>query len=237
MSTPWEIRPLASQAEFTACTELQEATWGRGFTERVPTAILLVNQKIGGVTAGAFTPDSTLAGFVFGMTGVRNGQLVHWSDMLAVRPAFRGSGMAEALKRYQADQCRTLGVSVMLWTYDPLVARNAHFNLNKLGASIDSFVENMYGSGTGSVLMGALPTDRFIAAWALDGSARRAPAPSVEQVRVRIPDDWESIVASDPAAAQGWRERTRSEFRRLFADGWRVTGFDRTQGYTFSHDG
>ena len=49
-------------------------------------SILLVAQKVGGVAAGAFDGQGKLMGFVFGLTGVENGAIVHWSDMLAVRP-------------------------------------------------------------------------------------------------------------------------------------------------------
>ena len=50
------LRDLAGQAELDAAVRLQEATWGEGFRERVPGAILLVAQKIGGIAAGAFAP-------------------------------------------------------------------------------------------------------------------------------------------------------------------------------------
>ena len=75
-----------------------------------------------------------MLGFVFGMTGVQDGRLVHWSDLLAVRPEARDRGLGRRLKLYQRSLVAELGVTRMLWTYDPLVARNAHLNLNALGA-------------------------------------------------------------------------------------------------------
>ena len=104
------IRPLATHGERADAVRLQEDTWGVGFTERVPAAILMVGTKIGGVSAGAFTPDGQLLGFVFGLTGLRDGRLVHWSDMLAVRPEAQRRGLGAALKWYQRDCCRTIGV-------------------------------------------------------------------------------------------------------------------------------
>src|SRR5438094_8586038 len=86
MSDSITIRDLASHAEYAACVDLQRVTWGRDFKDAVPASILLVSQKLGGVVAGAFTKDGTLAGFVFGLTGVEAGRIVHWSDRLAVRP-------------------------------------------------------------------------------------------------------------------------------------------------------
>lgn len=161
------IRELHTLDEFAECCELQEEIWGRGFSERVPTAILRVSQKIGGVTAGAFDQHDRMLGFVFGMTGIREGKPAHWSDMLAVREAARGRHIGDMLKHYQRERVKALGVDVMLWTADPLVARNAHFNINRLGAVPAEYVENIYGANTGSTLHGALPTDRLVISWQL----------------------------------------------------------------------
>src|SRR5690606_37506063 len=107
---------------------------------------------------------------------VRDGQLVHWSDMLAVRASHRGREVGRQLKAYQRDKVRALGVSVLLWTYDPLVARNAWFNIVRLGARPIDYVPDMYGANTGSALHGPLPTDRFIVQWDLDDTPRQAEA-------------------------------------------------------------
>jgi predicted GNAT superfamily acetyltransferase len=166
------IRRLASLAEFLEACAIQEETWGVGFSERVPAAILNVAQRIGGVTAGAFNADGRMLGFVFGMTGVKDGRLAHWSDMLAVRVEARGHHLGDRLKHFQRECCLEIGVETMHWTFDPLVARNAHFNINRLGASASEYVPDMYGDNTGSSLHGQMPTDRLIATWSL----RAAPA-------------------------------------------------------------
>lgn len=152
---------------------MQYAIWGENFTEAVPATILKVSQQVGGVTAGAFDAEGTLLGFVFGMTGVQAGRLVHWSDLLAVDPAARNMGLGQRLKMYQRDLLIPLGVETMFWTYDPLVARNAYLNIVKLGARPTEYVVDMYGSETQSALHGALGTDRFVVAWDLtrDGGA------------------------------------------------------------------
>ena len=56
------------------------------------------------------TPHGRMLGFVFGLTGVRDGRLVHWSDMLAVREEARGKQLGERLKHYQRDVVRAIGV-------------------------------------------------------------------------------------------------------------------------------
>lgn len=157
-----DVRHLASHEEFVACVALQHAIWGAGFSERVPAAILKVSQRIGGVTAGAFDENGDLVGFVFGMTGVQNGELVHWSDMLAVRADLRDHGIGRLLKEFQLQTLRERGVARIYWTFDPLVARNAHLNFNRLNVDVDEYVIDMYGSETDSVLHRGLGSDRFI---------------------------------------------------------------------------
>lgn len=173
MKPSHELRHLESLEDYRACVALQDETWGAGFSERVPIAILKVAQSLGGVSAGAFDAGGRLDGFVFGMTGLdAEGGLVHWSDMLAVRPEVGGAGLATRLKAFQRETVLARGVSRMVWTFDPLRAQNAHLNLTKLGASVRTYRRDMYGD-TDSVLHRGIGTDRFVATWALD-SARVA---------------------------------------------------------------
>jgi predicted GNAT superfamily acetyltransferase len=157
-----DVRHLATHEEFVACVALQHAIWGAGFSERVPAAILKVSQRIGGVTAGAFDENGDIVGFVFGMTGVEDGELVHWSDMLAVRADLRDHGIGRLLKEFQLQTLVERGVARIYWTFDPLVARNAHLNFNRLNVEVDEYVIDMYGSETDSVLHRGLGSDRFI---------------------------------------------------------------------------
>ncbi|HET7553377.1 MAG TPA: GNAT family N-acetyltransferase [Gemmatimonadaceae bacterium] len=157
-----DVRHLATHDEFVACVDLQHRIWGAGFSERVPAAILKVSQRIGGVTAGAFDENGDIVGFVFGMTGVENGELVHWSDMLAVRADLRDHGIGRILKEFQLRTLLERGVARIYWTFDPLVARNAHLNFNRLNVDVAEYVIDMYGSETDSVLHRGLGSDRFI---------------------------------------------------------------------------
>ena len=151
--------------------ELQELTWGRGFADRIPASLLLITQKTGGIAAGAFEPDGSLAGFVLGFTGIRHGQPAHWSHMLAVRPDVRDRGIGRALKQYQREQLVAAGVAVMYWTFDPLVARNAHLNLTELGALVEEYVPDLYGPGDDSPLDRGMGTDRLILRWEIAEAA------------------------------------------------------------------
>ena len=244
------IRELSTHEDRVAAVRLQEETWGEGFTERVPAAILLVGQKIGGVSAGAFDTDGTLLGFVFGLTGYRDGGLVHWSDMLAVRKDAQRRRIGSALKLFQRARCRELGVDTMYWTFDPFVARNAHLNFCTLGAAVEEFVPDMYGTDTKSPTHGSLGTDRFIVSWPISTEpammpyddqvpaharvvvargthlpAANATLPDDPQVVVHIPPDYLALLEADLELARAWRMSARRAFMHYLPLGYRVTNF------------
>ncbi|HET7632907.1 MAG TPA: hypothetical protein VFK16_11420 [Gemmatimonadaceae bacterium] len=164
---PLTIRPLATHDEYRAAVALQYEAWGRGLADATASTILKVAQKVGGISAGAFDEAGQLAGFVFGLTGVRDGHLVHWSHMLAVRGDAQDHGVGQRLKEYQRREVARLGVRVIYWTYDPLVARNAHLNFNTLGVRVSEYARDMYGD-MGSDLNRGIGTDRFVVAWPVD---------------------------------------------------------------------
>ena len=247
------IRHLHTRDDFVACVALQHETWGADFSERVPAAILKVSQRLGGVSAGAFDAGERLVGFVFGITGVEHGRLVHWSDMLAVRPELRDHGIGRRLKQFQREALLQLGVGTVYWTFDPLVARNAHFNLNRLGVRVTEYVIDMYGSDTDSALHRGLGTDRFIVAWdigaqdtpdrreatstarvlnASDGDGipttpRFRAAPARAPLRVEIPLEIHTVQDASLDLAGRWRTTTRAAFTWALEQGYHVAGFYR----------
>ncbi|GLC24954.1 hypothetical protein [Roseisolibacter agri] len=250
-----DVRPLRTADDYAACVALQMATWGEGFREAVPATILRIAQRLGGVATGAFAADGTLLGFVFGMTGVEDGDVVHWSDMLAVRDALRNHGIGRRLKLHQRDAVRAAGATRMYWTYDPMLARNAHFNLTRLGARVVEFVPDMYGTDTGSALHGDSGTDRFIVVWSLaergesptspraaevahdapilnDGAADGRDAEPARhahgmppRVRVEIPSDILAVQDAAPARAAHWRATGRHALQWALAHGYAVERF------------
>lgn len=159
------IRPLLTPAELRECVALQEATWGQGFADRVPYAVLWVARRIGGVLLGAFD-GNTMVGFVFGMTGWVDGRPLHWSDMLAVRSDARDRGIGLQLKRAQRELLIEHGIAEANWTFDPLESRNAHLNFSRLGVVAREYLRDVYG-GSDSPLHGVIGTDRLVAQWHL----------------------------------------------------------------------
>jgi predicted GNAT superfamily acetyltransferase len=168
------IRPLTTAAELRRCVEIQREVWGADFSEVVPPAILTIAPRLGGILSGAFDEEGALLGFVFGLTGVRGGVVLHWSDMLAVRPGNRDRGVGDALKRHQRERLLHDGVAHVQWTFDPLESRNAHINFARLGVVAREYVRDFYCLSD-SPLHGEIGTDRIIVEWAIasDRVARR----------------------------------------------------------------
>jgi predicted GNAT superfamily acetyltransferase len=202
----YTIRPFTTTEEYRDCVRLQEDTWGEGFSERVAPAILKVSQILGGVSSGAYDAAGRLVGFVFGMTGLRDGEVVHWSDMLAVRPEARDAGLGRRLKEYQRDEMVGRGIGKMLWTFDPLQSRNAHLNITRLGAVVREYRANMYGD-TDSPLHHGIGTDRFVALWLLGSERVRSRLAGSEPVRSGLfgPARVRSGLAGEAAEAGGER--------------------------------
>lgn len=260
--TDIEIRPLAGPKERDACVLLQEATWGDGFADRVPSSILMIAQETGGVASGAFH-DDRLIGFVLGISGIRDDRRVHWSDMLAVLPDYRDRGIGYRLKLHQRELLLGHGVETVFWTFDPLVARNAYLNLRRLGAITHTYKRDLYGR-SGSPLHAGIGTDRLLTEWwiasdrvvdSLAGRRPAAPAPRVvvnppvtdadrprpaEQVEaptgpaveIVIPADIHALKAAAPGLAQVWRENVRLAFETSFDAGYQAVDALRDESYT-----
>lgn len=248
------IRSLETPGDYRACVEIQHAVWGEDYSDTVPPVILKIVQKVGGIAIGAFDAHGLMIGFVFGITGVDHGELVHWSHQLGVRETERNAGIGRRLKEYQRDRLREMGVHRMRWTFDPLQAKNAHLNVNRLGVNILDYVPDMYGASDSVLFRGLKGTDRFIASWELDGDRPRPPAnadgiPLLDgtptecppRFKVPVPLDINEALRQDPSAGGTWRLSTRNAFVWAMENGYKVDGFARdTQAqlgyYLLSHD-
>jgi predicted GNAT superfamily acetyltransferase len=247
------VRPLDCEAEYEAAVALQEDIWGADVNGIVPACLLQVSAEVGGIADGAFTPDEKLVGFVFGLTGPRNGELAHWSHVLAVAEAWRGLGIGRLLKAHQRERLLAIGVDSMFWTFDPLESRNAHLNLNKLGARVEAYIPDFYGTNALAKTDTVIGTDRLVVRWDL----KKFPAPSAScglaltdiplvtvrprtresmsalevpeimgrYVRVEAPSEIQELKGSDPEAAVAWRTTTRRAFVRYLDAGYRVVEF------------
>ena len=213
----------------------------------MPASLLQVSTYVGGIVIGAFTDAGELAGFVFGLTGVEDGHTIHWSHLLGVRASTRNSGIGRMLKDAQRAELARRNVGTMSWTFDPLVAKNAHFNLNRLGARVVEYVPDMYGTTTSPLHYG-LATDRLIVTCDTNGELANARDVDVDgpilgldlserdalshgslpaTLRIEIPADIKEVIDQSPEAAAAWREAVRSHFQWALAHGYEVIGATR----------
>jgi predicted GNAT superfamily acetyltransferase len=203
------VKPLASVAECRAAVAVQETVWGAG-SEIVPASVLVASARRGGILLGAFD-DDRLAGFVWSMPGWRDGVPTHWSHMLGVVPEARGRGVGERLKLAQRDHALAAGVDLVEWTFDPLQAANAHFNVAVLGVTAGDYLVDAYGAMQGALHRGTA-TDRLIAEWHLGSPhvarriARRGPGGAAAAPVVRSADLLDAPVIIATRQGARWLE-------------------------------
>lgn len=181
----------------------------------------------------AETEDGTIAGFAYCFPAHAHGEVFLHSDMLAVRPRFRGTGLGQALKWAQREHALLGGIKRITWTFDPMQAGNAHLNLELLGVTVREYLDDFYGV-TSSALHHGLPTDRLLASWDLEApqvtalaTGKRRPATNPAG-RIAIPEAWNDLVRRDLEAASAEHQRVRLEMKAAFAKGQIATGFDKT---------
>ena len=180
------IRKIQTHDGYEACVDLQKAVWGFADRELVPSRTMIVAQKHGGCVLGAFAGDGRLVGFALSYASFHKGRFGQHSSMLAVLPEFRDQGLGRRLKLAQREDALERRIAVVTWTFDPLEARNAHLNLNKLGAVAAAYHADLYPQSASDLYSG-LGTDRCLVEWWI-GSAR---------VRRRL----DAATPSDPSAA------------------------------------
>src|SRR3989440_8452476 len=166
------VREVNTVAEYDACIDLQRAAFGLPDLEISPRRHLIVSRMAGGWTLGAFA-EGKLIGFVHHLAAVKGNEIFGYSHMMAVDPAYQNHGVGAQLKWAQRERALAEGRSFIKWTFEPMRARNAHFNLNRLGVAIREYAVNFYGTDyntnpaeKGSV--SGMDSDRLFASWELN---------------------------------------------------------------------
>lgn len=160
-----KYRPLASREECATVVSLEREIWGPGYDEAFPVAVLLVSAARGAVLIGAFDGESRMIGFVYSMVCIKDGLPMQWSYKLGVLPRYRNEGVGMRLKLLQRERAIELGVDLIQWTFDPMLAPNAYLNLTKLGVYAREYAEDLYGESLAPVTHRNIPTDRLIVTW------------------------------------------------------------------------
>jgi predicted GNAT superfamily acetyltransferase len=231
MTADLAVRSCTKIEEFQACVELQREIWGEADLEVEPSTLFVVAAHTGGQVLGAFDRDK-LVGYTLAIAGVRNGGPYLHSHMTGVSADYRDRGVGRLLKLHQREEALGRGIRLVEWTFDPLETRNAHFNLNRLGAIARQYLPNLYGLTT-SPLHRGMPTDRLVAEWLLD-SPRVVTAvavgnvePALDAAHVTLPPDLEARKAEPAGQLEEVQARVRKEFSDWFARGYAVVGLKR----------
>ena len=225
------VRKCVSLDEFQACVELQREIWQEADLEVEPSTMFVVAAHTGGQVLGAYA-GKTLVGYTLAMPAFRTGGAYLHSHMTGVLAGYRDRGVGRMLKLFQRQEALGRDIRLIEWTFDPLEMRNAHFNLNRLGAVSRRYLPNLYGITT-SPLHRGLATDRLVAEWYLDSSRVMAamnnelPSPP-SALSIEVPSELEDWKSGDLTRVQSLQAAVRERFTEGFAKGYAAVGVMKT---------
>ena len=156
------------------------------------------------------------------------------SHATGVLPEFVGKGIGELIKRHQWHWAKENGFDTITWTFDPLVRRNAHFNLVKLGARVLGYYQNFYGELDDGINAGE-QSDRVLVRWDVAGVdvplGKSFVNPISNSIVIETPVDIEQLRKTDRVQSDGWRTRQRAEFESAQLSGLQVVGLTNDFSY------
>ncbi len=235
----FEIRECVSIEDLSECVALQREVFVLPEIEISPVRHFIVSKNAGGFTLGAFA-EKKLVGFVLSVAAFFGNEKFFYSHMTAVKKDFQSHGIGAKLKWAQREQALAKGVNFIKWTFQPVQARNAFFNLEKLGAIVRHYEPNFYGTdysavGDQTVELG-LDSDRLFAEWHLESEKVKRFAKGenfVESGEIRksivIPTDWNNLVKTNLQKAIAEQTRVKGEFQTAFAENLICRGFERNE--------
>lgn len=252
------IRRAEAPADYVALQDAQRRAWGLADDSYVvPVATMVGAQHHGGLVLGAFGSGGEAVGLSFAFLGRTGGRWCLYSQLTGVVPGYQGRGIGARMKEVQREHARAIGVPIIAWSFDPLQAGNAHFNLRRLGATASRYIADMYGPRTDDLNRG-VPTDRLIAEWPVDPSAspvdddfealtspRLVEGPGEPAVvpfasfagatplLVEIPADIARLRHESPGLAERWRAAVAGALTSAFAAGYVAEDVAREAGRSY----
>lgn len=238
------VEVLHDIADMRAIGAVLDSIWqtDTGWPEVEPRLMVAIAEA-GGYIAG-IRVGGELVGAAVGFARHPSG--LH-SHIVGVLPAHAGRGVGTALKLHQRAWCLERGIGLMTWTFDPLVARNAHLNLTRLGVTAPHYLVDHYGP-MHDALNSDDPSDRLLVSWDLvaprTGEPPTVPAvtvladragepvptsdpmpPGTDRILVAVPGDIETLRRTDPLLARRWRLAVRESLHPRVEAGWVIEGF------------
>jgi predicted GNAT superfamily acetyltransferase len=224
------IRPCGTIKELAGCVALQKTVWGYADYEVYPLRLFVTLGRIGGHVIGAFTATGELVGFVASIPAWHKGARYYHSLSLGVLPAHENRGVGRALKLKQRAEALRSRITRIEWTFDPLAAKNAFFNIVRLGGVVGRYSPDHYGP-VESRLQQGLPSDRLVCEWwlshprvrrALRGRSPR-PAGTTPAAEAVFPADFRSLAGSQPEEARALQAALRAKLQAYFSRGLLIT--------------
>ncbi|MEM0157325.1 MAG: GNAT family N-acetyltransferase [Thermoplasmataceae archaeon] len=218
------------------------SAWGMENIEQLVKDMLAAMRFHGGLVMLA-REDGRVVGMHFSFAGMKNGKTYLYSHMTGVVAERKYSGIGEILKLRQKEWAIRNGYDLIAWTYDPLMALNANFNIHKLGSISRTYLRDFYGEMEDALNFG-IPTDRFVTEWWILRERFRAGKPEcyinctekpiefrndqcADVLGLHIPEDYVDMKRKDHGRALELRLATRAKFEELFSAGYTVTDYDR----------
>jgi predicted GNAT superfamily acetyltransferase len=224
--TPLPVRYslVKTLAETRVALEVCRKVWGADSVRDEDLYFVVATH--GGYFAVAWLDEKPVAA-CFGLLS-NGGRSLH-SHMTAVVSEHAGTGIGYGIKMHQRAWAAEQGIETITWTFDPLVRRNAWFNLIRLGAHVTGYEVNYYGA-LGDTINGNDESDRFMVSWPVDAPQGSVLRPRTSDFLVATPDDIEAIRASEtfgdtkPTQSAEWRLRMRAALHPRMREGWSVAG-------------
>jgi predicted GNAT superfamily acetyltransferase len=249
------VRPLESLDDARAASQLFDRVWGERRVMGAP--LLRAMASHGGQVLGAFL-DGTMVGAQAGLVGIVAGRPILHSHITGVDEGTQHRGVGFLMKVAQREWCLERDIQIITWTFDPVVARNARFNLHKLGAIADRYHRDYYGPMNDAFNRGDR-SDRLEVRWELgservvaairgepqepdvtgaamlledvDGKPHLETAADGPRLLLRIPPEYHELRASDEGLADAWRTAVGDALELATARGYVVRGFLRESMY------
>jgi predicted GNAT superfamily acetyltransferase len=251
------IEELTELEDLQEVIDLFQQVWEGSTEPPLNMGVVRALSHSGNYIAGYRSEGRLIAGIVgwLGMHGA--GELHLHSHILGVLPGAGSHGLGFALKQHQREWCLGRSVATVEWTFDPLVGRNAYFNLYKLGADPAEYLVDFYGVMRDGINTGD-ESDRILVRWTLESpkavaAAQGRPAPvDLEGVNpllrigkdrqpeiargalpatCEVPDDIVTMRHTDPELARRWRRALRETLGVHLGSGGRVRGVTRSGVY------
>ena len=227
-----EIRTVSDIAELIEVGEVLQEVWGTSS----PLVTLELARAIGhsgGYVAAAFAASGSVIGASVGILARRGDAPALHSHVTGLLPLARRTGTGRAMKLHQRAWAAARGIDWITWTFDPLVRRNAWFNIAVLGAEVDAYLPSFYGEMTDAINVGD-DSDRLHVTWNVTAPLPERPRDGRDVDAVALiptPEDVVDLRRRDDAAVAPWRRSTRDAMLDALGRGHRIVGFTRDGNY------